>query len=52
MSGVRGKKKPRKAFPYKIYGEAASNPRLGNLVRQLSPYKKENRAIKMEKLDI
>ena len=36
MSGVWGREKPRQASP-KIYEEAASNPRPGDLVRQLSP---------------
>ena len=37
MSGVQGREKPRQAFPLKICGEAASNPRPGDSVRQLSP---------------
>ena len=36
MSGVWGREKPRQASP-KIYEEAASNPRPGDSVRQLSP---------------
>jgi len=37
MSGVWGREKPRQAFPLQICGEAASNPRPGDSVRQLSP---------------
>jgi len=37
MSGVWGREKPRQAFPPQICGEAASNPRPGDSVRQLSP---------------
>ena len=37
MSGVWGREKPRQAFPRKIYRDAASNPRPGDSVRQLSP---------------
>jgi len=37
MSGVWERKKPRQAFPRTICGEAASNPRPGDSVRQLSP---------------
>jgi len=37
MSEVRGREKLRQAFPRKICGEAVSNPRPGDSVRQLSP---------------
>jgi len=37
MSGVWGREKPRQAFPPQICREAASNPRPGDSVRQLSP---------------